>query len=568
MRRTLCLRRVPRPTVDLARLVPIFDRLGLAGATWPTAPLVAAPQAKAKRATAAAEQSSSQPPTLAPVDALAPLFTAHFAFEDRHLTALGDAFIRRHLATCVQRWVLYRGLAVSPATVRQLVACFHNAMAMRFLAERLGLMELANFETRDIVAASDTDPLSLVSQLREPPIGPSTKDVAGTSFAVSKGPGTSAVWGPRLSHLVGAIRTHLGDDAAAKAVESMWGLAPSSAELENVPHRAAQFVSELVDAYDAPRVVASILTAQGLVPSFSSRQVPVPVARHPAASNAAADTEEGKAGAAGPLDDALDQVVSKEDAAAEEAEQAVQDAVRELAHSSEEDAPTALAAAREATSVALEGQAGPMPSVPPALRTALAPNDALQSLAAGPGAIDLIDKFAKRNPATASVVRVTDGWLSEEDAQSESQRGQVRFGSAARGDAFFADLVAMPPPKQDGYVAQAGGDLKRVEDAEYFAAAANKDGISVETEMGMNVADYVRSFRPGGASRVPRVFEVTLHLAAGDGSEPRVASRSVGRRYTAARSATASGYLEGVLLDLMRMSASAKSEDAPGSEKI
>src|SRR4051812_28959620 len=111
--------RVPRPRVEMDRLRPALDKLGLGAYDWPTTPF----EAISSKAT---NPSTTPPPTIAPRDSLAPLFTPHFVVENNQLIALGDATVKRHVATSISNFLLYRGIAVSPNVARMLQCCFHN----------------------------------------------------------------------------------------------------------------------------------------------------------------------------------------------------------------------------------------------------------------------------------------------------------------------------------------------------------------------------------------------------------------------------------------------------------
>jgi hypothetical protein len=547
--------RVPRPRVEMDRLRPALDKLGLGAYDWPTTPF------EAISSKAATNPSTTPPPTIAPRDSLAPLFTPHFVVENNQLIALGDAAVKRHVATSISNFLLYRGIAVSPNVARMLQCCFHNGAAMQYFAEQLGLLDLANFDTRDFTTEAHLQPL--LAQLREPPVGPSRTDLAGTSFDFWPTPATPSVWGPRMSHFLGAIRLHLGDDACRVALKALYGFDPQDAAVHNIPHRAAAFLTEVVATSSAPRVADSLAAAQGLQVQYKVRQLPAA----PAANTAAAERGGTFAGGSSAAASGAHSGVS---AAGTSASGSPSDPINnDDSALTSNQAPSTAATAGD-SALELARRATLSGSVAHPLAAALPPGEALKSLAAGPGMVDLLSKFHKRTSERYgdAVVASNDGWLPPAETVAPAFTRHVRFASAETGDAFFSDLTGVPEPRQGAYVSSIQPAGPKADD-DFYSQFKDKNGIAVDT-FGMSSGDFVRSFRPesGGARRV---FEVTMVTTPPSGGPGVVAAKSLAPRYTSARSAVASAYLEGVMLDLLRVAdpagAGATNADASSSSE-
>lgn len=592
LRVTVLRRRAPRPTIDVQRLSPVLARVGLPDLVWPSAPLVAierlaTPATAYKQELRASTGAAPEPhvlrpvpggPRLHPINALAPLFSPHFVAEDRQYTALGDAVIAEHLNRVVFEYVAYRGLFVSANVVKQLVSCFHNSLALRYFAENIGLLDLANVDAREIErpgdaeATSGEDPAAradrrlrqVLDQLREKPVVPSYQDLAGTSYALDSHPFDPSIWGSRMSHFIGAIKLHVGDAEARTAVSHLWGLELGSAAEVNIPHRAAAMLEQLVAAYSAPVVAESVLAAQGITVSYGMRHMPAAAAPPPPAAAAARAASEPSTGSEFSYEAAVEKPTQTAPSATggpgtARASATQADDLDAAVHANSGDvaAPTSSSAQpphrdedAAAVDIALRNF-GVRPGDVTPLHTGLGASDALQSLAAGPGLVDLIGKFEthRRRQGDNAMVKPSDGWLT--DNESSGPRGAgARFASVARGDAFFADIVGIPEPMQGRRVAAARPLSPKVRDEEFYALAAHKDGIPIDTN-GLSTGDFVRSFRPGAPQ--PRVFEVSFVTHAPDGGDGVIAARAYHSRYTVARVQAASGYLQGVVVDLARL---------------
>jgi hypothetical protein len=512
LQRGRLLRAAVRPAVDLARLQPLLDRVGLA--SWPTHAVPTRDGAGAAQLDATA--------------CLAPLFAHGFVFEEHQYASLGDAVVAAEIAEAVFAFCTHRRLAVTPNVTRQLAACLQNHYAMRFHAEALGLPDLA----ASAAAAVDArDPAAVLAALTVPAVGPRRVDLQGTSFEFAPHAFAPSVLGARLSHFIGCVHVFVGPEAAGHVVRNIWGLQGGDGDAAvNVPHRAVALLARLVEAYPSNAVALAVLAAQGVSATFTARTIMAPLDLAPPAPGVGGGVGGGSGAAYGG------------GAASAAAGDALHDARSRLHFEA------TGAAESGGSALAVNGDAGQLDAAAAAggvQRGTVSAEQAAVSLAAGPGLVDVLARWERSTAAVDTATAMGSGWL--QPGEGEAPYARHAAANSPTTGRFIADAIGVAEPLQGARVADFRFQ-REVADPSFHAADAGKDGIAVETG-GLPVAEYVRGFSQPHV----RKFEVTMAAAGGVEDGGKVLGRAVAGRYTAARTAAAQRYLEGVLRDMSTM---------------
>lgn len=215
-----------------------------------------------------------------------PLFTPSFDFHQQHLTAMGDSCIDSYLSSVLLKYSLRTNLVLSGNSARQWNSIFHHHLALRFLASELQFTELAIPLSQDFhlpttsdegqqsngqegsMSGSAEENVSVVErmqrcmmQLEARRMGPSKRDVTGTSFNVLQVlPCGQSPLGWKFSHFIGAVHLVFGPSAVWRALNAIYSLEES----RNLMEAAARFLLRLLEVYPALSITESLLAAQGL----------------------------------------------------------------------------------------------------------------------------------------------------------------------------------------------------------------------------------------------------------------------------------------------------------------
>lgn len=528
-----------------------------------------------------------------------PLFTPSFDFYQQHLTALGDSCIDSYLSSALMKYSLRTNLVMSVNNARQWSSVFHHHLALRLLANELQFTELAIPVSQDFHVASTTadrnqegntendkqkinqEKISpcvehmrqCIAQLQPPLVGPSRRDVAGTSFSSGRVlPCGQSPLGWKLSHFIGAVHLVFGPDAVRRTLSTIYDLDRTG----NVMESAAQFLLRLLKVYPALSIVESLLAAQGLSVRYVGKSRLIPgntereIGMNPLCSD---DTYNHASSSLGILSLGGFGVISNAGRHAGNiaAAKTVNDAVTPRSYveqlSNPEGIPAPTATEHSGDNPTVSGIVGASPGIASEVSSSSS-----SSVLEEPDQLHLISEWRRRSALVlrqnhsnelrgkkalapslnsnhlVSLANPLKGWLSREE-QWAAQSGPA-FSNAVDVAAHhsFADVYGVPNPVQGKVVARIKCK-RQVRDPMFYDNLSDmRKGIPLDTE-GMGSTEKLLH-----ALQQPhrRLFEVTMLIMSSADAEPKEIGKVTAWRYSVGRDAASKAFLTGVIQDLRR----------------
>lgn len=176
------------------------------------------------------------------------------------------------------------------------MACFHNALSVRFVAESLPLAPTFDVlstknddDDKNSTTASSLDFESIFASAKPAQSSPSRNDKKGTSFDWAPFGYAQSDLGPRLTHFLGAVELYCGREIALEAARRAFF--DLDGDTGNIPYEGAQLLATLSKKYNPQNVSKALLAAQGLNTRFLSRSIVVRLKGRNAEKKSSDDTK-------------------------------------------------------------------------------------------------------------------------------------------------------------------------------------------------------------------------------------------------------------------------------------
>lgn len=522
-----------------------------------------------------------------------PLFTPSFDFHQQHLTAIGDSCIDEYLSSLLLKYCLQTNAVLSANTARQWNSVFHNHLALRFLASELQFTELAIPLSQDFQVqsthpraqqktntATDKERLhseecsssvermhQCIQQLQARYIGPSKRDVAGTSFSSMRMlPCGQSPLGWKLSHFIGALHLVFGPAAVRRTLNTIYDLERGT----NVMEAAVRFLLRLLKVYPALSVVESLLAAQGLrvryvgqsrlVPESAEHQTCTLSSRHDPTRDPSSSLSILSLAGFGVSHTEVRHSICGADNVVEKQRMAPGSSV-------ERSSPAEPGILHTDSRQKVENRLLPASEHASRLsRTALSSPSALED----PDQLHLIQEWRQRaalvvrqhasvesekgkTPALslnqdqlASLANPLEGWLSHEE-QWAAQSGPAFWNAVdVAAHSSFADRYGVSDPIQGKVVSRVKFKCQVRDPMFYDNLSDMRKGIPLDTE-GMGSTENLLHVLQHPHRRI---FGVTMLIESSADAKPKEIGKVTAWRYSVARDAASKAFLTGVIRDL------------------